>query len=158
MDQTDRMIYWIKIPKVILQILVAFCIFEFFMVFMHRSEALGKAAYDKILIYRRALGFLCLFSIWFCFSGIYAWDAHAQVETIVDGSCTNDEMLQETFVQMRIFLDQSQTSDREIWLYLFLALIAIMNVVGFFYKKAQPDKEYANQNKGQLNEKLLQKE
>ena len=77
MDQTDRMIYWIKIPKITLQVLVAICIFEFFMVFMHRSEALSKNAFDKIMIYRRVLGFLFIFFIWFCFRGIYTWDAHA---------------------------------------------------------------------------------
>ena len=150
MDQTDRMIYWIKIPKVILQVLVAFCVFEFFMVFMHRSEALDKNPFDKIMVYRRVFGFLCIFSVWFCFRGIYTWDAHAQVEAIVDGQCTSDEMLLETFVQMRMFLDKSQSKEREIWLYLFLALIAAMNVLGFLYKKTQTDKEYAKQDKGQL--------
>jgi hypothetical protein len=29
------------------------------------------------MIYRRVLGFLGIFGIWFCFRGIYTWDGHA---------------------------------------------------------------------------------
>lgn len=98
MDLTDRMIYWVKIPKVSMGIVVGICVVEFFMIFMHRSEALPKKHYDKFMIYRRLVGLLLLLFVWFCFRGIYAWDGHAEVEAIVDGECTTDGMLHETFV------------------------------------------------------------
>jgi hypothetical protein len=101
------MIYWVKLPKISLYVLVAACVIEFFMVFMHRSEALPKTMYDKITIYRRAVCFLLMAFVWFCFRGMYSWDGHAPVEAITDGKCTSDEMLLETFVEMRGFLDQS---------------------------------------------------
>jgi hypothetical protein len=64
-------------------------------------------------------------------------------------------MLFETFVQMRAFLDKSQSKKREIYLYVFLALIALMNVLGFLFKKTSSDKEFAKHDQGQLKEKLL---
>ena len=149
------MVYWVKLPKISLIIVVVFCIIEFFMVFMHRSEALPKTWYDNIVMYRRGLSFLCMFFVWFCFRGIYQWNGHEPVEAFTDGKCTDDEMLLETFVEMRNFLDKSQSKEREIYLYVFLALIAVMNIAGFVYKKTVPDKEYKNQEKGQLKEALL---
>ena len=46
-DETESMIYWVKFPKFFLGIVVAMCVIEFFMVFMHRNEALSKQGYDK---------------------------------------------------------------------------------------------------------------
>lgn len=99
-DETESMIYWVKFPKFFLGIVVAMCVIEFFMVFMHRNEALSKQGYDKFLLIRRGISFFFMGFALYCFWGIYAWSGHEPVEVLAANKCTNDVILQETFINM----------------------------------------------------------
>ena len=95
---------------------------------------------------------------WFCIQGIYKWDGHKPVNAIAEGQCTNDAILQETFGEMKQYLGQSKSETRKIFMYVFLALIVVLNLAGLGFKIGVLDKDTKkSQKKDQLNEPILKK-
>mmetsp|Transcript_10369 Transcript_10369/g.15961 ORF Transcript_10369/g.15961 Transcript_10369/m.15961 type:complete len:242 (-) Transcript_10369:66-791(-) len=145
-DESDDMIMFVNGLYYLLMFALYGQIFGFAMVFMHRNEALRKARHDTVLYVRSGVSLLFNLTCVLCFWAIYSWSGHAPIEAMSGMSvtnslgkkeqltCTNDQVLIETFKQMKAYLDHSQVPQRKWLLYGLLTGIMVLNLVGLIFK------------------------
>lgn len=104
--------------------------------------------------------------MFFCYRHIYAWHGGEAVTVLAEATCSNDEVLRETFKTMKVYLDDVKGGAFKVFMLITMIAVLAVLVLGAVYKvvgdkkATAPEAEPVSEDKDkkeQVKEPLLNK-